>query len=121
MWGGFGNTASVILRDGVEVKRITKSIPTDMNYHRHWFSYKVEKQGNKVTFRVDRFFQDSRGERNSELVYEDAQPLTGDRVAVWTYDHSIMLSRIRISGEGGQQTEGVDSEFTPVRTPYDDR
>lgn len=121
MWGGFGNTASVILRDGVEVKRIGKTIPTDMNFHRHWFSYKVEKQGNKLTFRVDRFFQDRAGEKSSELVYEDSQPLTGDRLAIWTYDHSIMISRVRISGDGGQATEDVDWQPAPLRTPYDDK
>jgi hypothetical protein len=121
MWGGFGNTASVILRDGVEVKRIGKTIPTDMNWHRHWFNYKVEKQGNRLTFKVDRIFMDSRGEKGSELVFEDSQPISGDRVAIWTYDHTIMISRVRISGEGGQATEAVDWQPAPLRTPYDNR
>jgi|GEM_PF-1397717 len=121
MWGGKGNEASMILRDGIEVKRLPRSIPTDMNLHRHWFAYKVERQGNRVSFRVDRYFMNDKDgkEKQSELVYEDSQPLTGDRIAIWTYDHAIMISRVRISGDGGNVAEHPDSQTQPLKTPYD--
>jgi hypothetical protein len=46
-------------------------------------------------------------------------PVEGDRVAIWTYNHAVMISRVRISGEGGQQAEDVDWTPAPLRTPYD--
>ncbi|MCY3024158.1 MAG: hypothetical protein NTW87_34715, partial [Planctomycetota bacterium] len=117
MFGGRGNQGSMILRNGVEVARHQAGIPTDMNYMRYWFSYKIEKRGGNLTFRVDRLFAGDRGQ--SELVYEDAQPLSGDRIAIWTYDHAIMLSRVRLSGEGGTVAEHPDWRPGPLRTPYD--
>lgn len=117
MWGGHANAGSMILRNGVEVKRHGARIPTDMNYHRYWFSYKVEKQGGKITFRVDRMFAGD--SKQSELVYEDTQPLQGNHVAIWTYDHAIMLSRVRISGDGGNVAEEPDGQLEPLKTPYD--
>ena len=116
MFGGHGNAGSMILRNGVEVRRHGARIPTDMNYHRYWFAYKVEKQGGRISFRVDRFFSDS---KQSELVYEDEQPLQGDHVAIWTYDNAIMLSRVRISGDGGNVAEHPDWQPEPLKTPYD--
>ncbi|MFH0937981.1 MAG: hypothetical protein V1899_01660 [Planctomycetota bacterium] len=123
MFGGFGNQGSMILRNGVEVKRNPRSIPTghrdpdtNYNYHRHWFAVKVEKRGNRLSFRVDQFFND---EEKRELVFEDAQLLKGDRIAIWTYDHAIMLSRVRISGEGGNVFENPDEKIPPLKTPYD--
>jgi len=119
MWGGHNNSGSMILRNGVEVRRHGARIPTDMNYHRYWFSFKVEKQGGRLTFRVDRFFASD--SKQAELVYEDPQPLQGDRVAIWTYDHAIMLSRVRISGDGGNVCEHPDLPSEPLKTPYDSK
>jgi len=117
-FGGQDNAGSMIYRDGVEVKRVGKAIPRDMNYHRHYFSMKVEKRGNQVSFRVDRFFV-SDTSKSGELIYEDTQPLNGNRVAIWTYDHAITISRVRISGEGGNTFEHPDWMPGPLKTPYD--
>ena len=116
MFGGQGNAGSMIYRDGVEVKRSPARIPMDMNYHRHWYAVKIEKSGGTVTFRVDRFFGNT---PHNELVYEDTKPLSGDHLAIWTYDHAIMLSRVRISGEGGTIMENPDWQPGPLKTPYD--
>jgi hypothetical protein len=118
MFGGQGNQGSMILKNGVEVRRCSARIPTDMNFHRHWFSYKVEKQGNRLTFRVDRFFAN---EKNSDLVFEDSVPITGDHVAIWTYDHAVMISRVRISGDGGSQTEDPAWQPEALKTPLDEK
>lgn len=118
MWGGYNNSRSVILRDGVEVKGHRARIPTTMDYHRHWYSYRIEKQGGKLTFRVDRFFSDE-GSKQAEMVYQDTQPLQGGHVAIWTYDNAIMLSRVRISGDGGDVMDDPDWQPGPLKTPYD--
>jgi len=117
-FGGYGNTCCYIMRDGVEVKRVSARIPTGMDYHRHWFAFKAERQGKLVKFRVDHFFQDN-DKKTSDLVFEDSQPLAGDRVAIWTYDHGIMISKVRISGDDGETTEDPDFIPGPVKTVYD--
>ncbi|MCW8130622.1 MAG: hypothetical protein KIS92_09755 [Planctomycetota bacterium] len=122
MFGGQGNKGSYILRDGVEVKSTPLKIPTDMNYHRHWFSVRVEKRGNRVSYRIDRYFSDSNSESRQsegELVFEDDKPLTGMRVAIWTYDHATMISRVRISGDGGAETEDPGAGVPALKTVYD--
>jgi hypothetical protein len=118
MFGGQANSGSMILRDGVEVKRSGRAIPMDMNYHRHWFSIKIEKRGNTVSFRVDRFFVADNA-KTGELVYEDEQPLDGSHIAIWTYDHALMISRVRISGEGGEVADHPDWVPGALKTPYD--
>ncbi len=124
MFGGQGNTGSMITRNGVEVKRSAKTvtIPTDMNFHHHWFAIKIEKHGSRVSYRVDRYFADEKNEKGEivgELVFDDPQPLTGDRIALWTYDHGIMVSRIRVSGENGEVLEMPGADRPALKSPYD--
>jgi hypothetical protein len=118
MFGGDNNTGSMIKRNGKEVVRTVKPIviPTDMNLHRHWFSIKVEKHGSKLSFRVDKYFQD---EKEGELVYEDPEPVSGNHIALWTYNHAMMISRIRVSGEGGNVCEEPGVEIAPLKCQYD--
>jgi len=100
LWGGFGNRYSAILRNGVEVARMEKKIPTDLNFGRHWFYYRVERRGNRLSFCVDLFFRDDTNEsKRTEMIYEDPDPLPCTRLAIWTYDNTIAISRVRIVGE----------------------
>ena len=73
-------------------------IPPTMDYMRHWFPPPPERYGARVKFKVDRFFDDYT-DPSGNLVFEDDAPLSGDRVAIWTYDDCISLSQVRISGE----------------------
>jgi hypothetical protein len=115
MWGGDNNCASRILRDGVEVKRSGDRIPTGMDYHRVWFTYRIEKQGGHLIFRV----MDHTNRHFCDLEYDDPEPLQGEHAAIWTYNHAIMLSRVRISGDGGNTAEDPDWRPEPLRNPYD--
>jgi len=100
MWGAFGNQYTAILRNGVEVARWENKIPTDMNFHRHWFYYRVERHGSRLTFRVDRFFtQKTETGTTNEYVYDDPEPLACDRIALWTYSNGLAIGRIRLAGE----------------------
>jgi len=116
LWGGYGDTASVILRDGVEVKRSSDRIPTDMRYHNRWFTYRAQKQGGHLVFSVVGDYG-----LHCELTYDDPHPLLGSRVAIWTYNHAIMLSRVRLSGDGGNVAESPDWQAGPLKTPYDEK
>jgi hypothetical protein len=118
MFGGYGNASSMILRNGIEVSRHPAKIPTEMNMERHrgWFTFRIEKQGGRLSFRVNNFFASSKG---SDWVYEDPQPLTGNRIAIWTYDNAIMLSRVHLSGEGGREMEHPNWQPGPLKTPLD--
>lgn len=117
MFGGRNNAGSMILRNGVEVRNNSEAkVPTSMRYHRHWFEVRVEKRGNTVRFRVDNYFNSEKGQ---VLEWEDPNPLTGNQIAIWTYDHAIMISRVQVSGEGGTETEPPDRDYPPVKTIYD--
>jgi hypothetical protein len=116
LWGGHGNKDSVILRNSVEVRRCDARIPTDMTYHNRWFTYRVEKVGGRLSFRVVGL-----GHTLAELAYEDPQPIEGDHIAIWTYDHAVMLARVLLSGDGGAATESPDFQPGPLKTPYDDK
>lgn len=124
MWGGHNNAGSMILRNGVEVKHNIATIPTDhgnsrvpeTDWHHHWFAVRVEKRGSRVTFRVDRFFSN---EPDEEMSFEDPEPLSGSHIAIWTYDHCILISRARLSGQGGTELEHPDWIPGALKTPYD--
>ena len=113
-FGGNNNSGSYITRNGLEVKRSAKPvlIPTDMFLHNKWFAIKAERRGLARVLphhaptprRSLPTRKTSNGETISELAFDDPHPLTGVR-RVWTYDHGIMLSRVRISGAGGETLE----------------
>ena len=107
-----------ISRDGKIVAKLPVTIPRSMDLHRHWFQVKAERHGNKMSFRVDHYFT-SPDRKVTELEFEDTAPLGGDRVAIWTYNHAIMISKVRISGDGGETTESPDFLPGPVKTVYD--
>ena len=116
LWGGYGNRATYLLRNGKEVKRVEGRVPNEQRLvHRAWMSVRFEKRGNKISFYADRL----PGHAPIHLVYEDPQPLSGDRVGLWTYDHAIMLSRVRITGDGGLQQESPDQDFKAPRNIYE--
>lgn len=116
MWGGHDNQATYLYRNGVEVKRVEGRIPDEQRLvHRAWMSVRVEKRGSKISFYADRL----PGQAPISLVYEDPEPLTGNRVALWTYNHAVMLSRFRITGEGGTVQESPDQDFLAPKTIYE--
>ena len=39
------------------------------------------------------------------LTYTDSQPLPDGQVALWTYNNSIMVARVRVSFEGAAPRE----------------
>ncbi len=119
MFGGRNNTGTMILRNGVEVARSTAKIPTDMSIHHDWFSIRVEKLGKRVSFSVIRYHEGRADNKKIELAYDDAEPLNGDHVALWTYDNAVMLSRIDISGKGGTALDDPDWQPGPLKNIYD--
>ena len=88
IFGGWDNSLTAITRGKTIVARSSDVIPVKESIHRRWFYIKVEKVGNTLNFYRD-------GAR--VLTYTDPQPLTGNRVALWTWGHGIMVARVRIS------------------------
>jgi len=116
-FGGQNNTLSSISRDGNILDQLPVRIPTTMDYSRHWFHVQVERLSGTLRFKVDHFFQNEKY-RRGEWIVSDPRPLTGDRIALWTYDNAVMLSRVRISGEStGTEVPGLAD--TRVTTVYD--
>ena len=119
MFGGFGNTRSAILR-GDKILAETRDMralyrTNSMVAHQKWFHVRARKTGNRLEYRVGFL-----GQRLVDLEAVDPEPLTGDRVAVWSYDCGIAIGRLRIAGSGAGEMEYPS--FRPparVRTPYD--
>ncbi len=112
MFGGWRDQRSAIMRgDKILVESASKVIPREDNIHRRWFYLKARKHGNKLSFYVD---------SNLILEYNDPQPLTGKRAAIWTYNNGLMVSRVRLSCTDGDKKE---SPLTPqpsqCKSPYD--
>src|ERR1043165_659336 len=119
-FGGFKHSCSAMLRDGVELKRVPITIPTSMDYHLHWFVFRAERKSGRLVFQVDRLFK-TWGDKGSsdELSVDDPTPCSGNRIAIWTYDSAIVLAKVRVSGEGGFETESPDFVAGPLKTIYD--
>jgi hypothetical protein len=88
LFGGWNNSATAITRRGKVVARSSYVIPRSSSIHRRWFYIKAEKRGDTLSYWID-------GSR--VLTWKDAEPLTGDRAAIWTWDCGIMVSRVRLS------------------------
>ena len=123
MFAGFENTRSAILKGGKVIAETRDSRATfpriSMTAHQYWYRVRVSRSGTELRYRV--YFS-----RNStplvDLVVDDPEPLTGDRVAVWSYDCSVVVARLRIAGS---VDGGLEPPDFPVpercRTPYDER
>jgi hypothetical protein len=110
--GGWHNTKTAILR-GHDVVAETEEvlIPRSNSMHRQWFNVKVRKQASIVSFLLD---------DTLVLEYDDPDPLPGSRVAVWTYNNGVMISRFRVSAEevGPAEAPGI-TRGTACRSFYD--
>ena len=113
LYGGFDDQKSAILRNGDIVASTTQGvINRSMRIHRQWFHIVVEKDGRNISYTVD--------DGEVKLSYEDTNPIDAGRVAIWSYDCAIMVSRVRISGGNGEIAEmpGYAADHIP-RTIYD--
>lgn len=61
--------------------------PSTYEFHRKWWMLRVRKHGDRLQFWVD-----------DRLVAEatDPEPLEGGRVAIWTRDNGLIISRVKI-------------------------
>jgi hypothetical protein len=57
------------------------------NVHQGWFYIRIEKSGGHLRYYVD---------DNLILEYDDPKPLSGGRVAFWSYNGGISLARVRL-------------------------
>jgi hypothetical protein len=97
LFGGWHDQRSAIMKgDKIVVETAASVIPREDNIHRRWFYLKARKHGNRLEFYVD---------NNRILEYEDKQPLTGTRAAIWTYNNGLMVSRVRLSCVGAHKKE----------------
>ena len=89
--GGWRNSKTAILRgDRVVAETRSYTLPAQKVGHRQWFDVRIQKRGNRISLAVDNI---------PLLTYEDPDPLTGDRVALWTQNNGLMLARAVLSHE----------------------
>ena len=108
LFGGFDDNRSSILRKGVEVAKTPAGgnsvIPRTGGIHHRWFYVRVERKGAELRFTVD-------GGKLVDLTFTDPDPLPGRRMAIWSWDCGIMISRVRASGPEDFRLEPLD--FVP--------
>ena len=109
LFGGWDNASTAIVRGAKIVARSGFVIPRTSGIHRRWFYIKVEKRGPTLSYWID-------GSR--VLSYTDPQPLPGKRIALWSWDCGIMVSRVRISASAVGGTEPPGTPRGPCRTLY---
>ena len=108
--GGWKNKKTAIVRKGQVVAEAAKPLLTG-NLHRKWWHFRLEKRGGRLRYYVD---------NSLVLEYTDPAPLDGDRVALWTYRHGMMLARFRAACTSGMPLESPETPAAPeVRCFYD--
>jgi len=92
VFGGWGNQATAILREG-QVVRTSRNpahlfrIGGNELFHRRWFYLKIEKFGGEIRYYLD----------NALIAeYHDDDPLPGGQIALWTWDNGMMYARVKI-------------------------
>ena len=95
VFGGWNNTKTAIVRQNQIVAQAAKPIISGY-IHRRWWYFRIQKRGSKLRYWVD-----------NELVleYDDPKPLQGNRIAIWTYRHGMVLSRFRVACSGSMPPE----------------
>jgi len=97
IFGGWNNRCTRILRNGQAVAETREfRFPRDRSIHRRWFYFKMQKQGRRLRLYVD---------NHLALEYNDPQPLTGRKVAIWSWQNDIMVARVRVSAKGSAPCE----------------
>jgi len=110
VFAGWGNKRNAILRQGKVVAEASAPLLTE-DIHRKWFLIRAEKRGGKLRFFIDDALA---------CEYDDAQPLSGDRIALWTYRCGIMVSRFRLSAQEIGTKESPDVSWATLsHTFYD--
>ena len=102
IFGGWDDSRTAITRGNKVVAQSSFTIPRSSSIHRQWFYVMAEKRGATVSLWVD-------GSR--VLTYTDPEPLPGKRLALWSWDCAIMVSRVRISATAfnGKEPPGTPS------------
>ena len=110
LFGGRGNSGTQMLRRNETVRESPVRLPQSV-MHRRWFNIKIRKLGSHLALWID----------NSKILdYDDPAPLAGRRLALWTYNNGVMVTRVRISSESGREMEAPDASRSRVaRCLYD--
>lgn len=111
MFGGWDDKGAFVVKEREVLGKDTSVvIPRKGSTHRRWFYIKARKQGDTVSYWVE-------NKKIAEV--EDDDPLTGDRLALWTYKNGMMVAYVRISAAERLPPQSVlaiqDSEPS---TPY---
>lgn len=100
IYGGWGNSRSAILRKEKIVAEVNQGIDLT-SAHRRWLRLRVEKSGATITCSTYTTINPNEPDKQvlETLRFEDPDPLPGNRMAVWSYNCGILITRARISAE----------------------
>jgi len=112
MFGGWDDHGSYIVRRSKTMQENPSVIiPRQSSTHRRWFHIKLRKWGNTLMYWVD---------GNRVATVDDAAPLRGDRLGLWTWDNGMMVSQVRVCTDSEFDVAPVPPQATRIpKTPYD--
>jgi len=95
VYAGDHNSVAKIMRGNETVAQTDRGvfdnpISSNADFHRHWFKTRIHKQDGHI-----RYYMDDK----LLLEYDDPKPISGDHIAIWSYNNGILISRVRISAE----------------------
>jgi hypothetical protein len=119
IFGGWGNTRSAIVREGRIVAASSTEIPLQGS-HRRWVRLRAERHGSIIHFRAYTELAPNQPEEQIlDLAFEDPEPLAGTRVAIWSYDNGVMVTRARLAARRrGPQEDPAAAWPATVRSIY---
>jgi hypothetical protein len=101
LFGGWHNKFTRLTRgNDILAESAEDIIPSQKtNIHHLWFYLKIQKRGDRLRCWVD-----------NKLLFDkrDPKPLTGRRIALWTWNNGVMVARVRISAADGSRMELLD-------------
>jgi hypothetical protein len=92
--GGDGGLKTQLLRNGEVVAESDEiRVPSGYNVHHRWFRVRAARIGNQVELDF---------EGRPVLRYQDAAPLAGGHVGLWTRNSGILIPRVTIYHSGAR-------------------
>jgi hypothetical protein len=114
VYGGWGNRRSALLREDKVVDQVNRGIDL-ASAHRRWLRLRVEKSGNTITCTTYTTINPREPDKRvlDVLRFEDPNPLAGTRMAVWSYNCGILITRARVSADTVMTAESPFATPTP--------
>lgn len=112
VFGGWKNKGAAILRGREVVARAASPTIDAGGLHLRWYVLRAQVRQGRISYFID---------DHLVLSYDDPSPLSGTRMAIWSYENSIMVARVRVAAPGAvERIRPFEWQPVPCPTFYDE-